>query len=278
MTGPPRARALRDLFDGPDLAAIWQPRTYGSGLLRQSDGTLRCILPAGGAESYHDAQISDAVQPRGDRLRWRPPLRLTVRAWASAPQAGLTGTAGFGFWNEPFVPVGHLRLRLPRAIWFFFGAPPHNMALARGVAGHGWKAATLDAGRPLGMALLPFAPVGFLLMRIPALYRRLWPVAQRAIGVSEALLPADLDAPHRYSLDWREDGATFHVDGQVVHEAPVAPRGPLGFIAWMDNQHAIVTPQGRIRFGVTPVAREQWLALDEVAIEPLASAAADSPG
>jgi hypothetical protein len=41
----------------------------------------------------------------------------------------------------------------------------------------------------------------------------------------------------------------------------------------MDNQYAIVTPQGRIRFGVQPVIREQWLALDEVAIEPL-----DKPG
>lgn len=260
--------ALRDTFDGEMLAVAWQPRTYGTGVLRQADGALRCIIPPG-PDRYSDAQITDYAQPRGDQLRWQPPLRLRVRAWASAPQAELTGTAGFGFWNEPFVPVGNVRLRLPRAIWFFFGAPPHNMALAKDVPGRGWKAATLDARRPLALALLPFAPVGFLLMRVPALYQRLWPMAQRAIGVTEALVPADLDAPHTYELDWRAQSVIFRVDGQTFCEARTAPRGPLGFIAWMDNQYAIVTPQGRIKFGVQPVIREQWLALDEIAIEPL---------
>lgn len=145
------------------------------------------------------------------------------------------------------------------------------MALARDVPGHGWKVATLDAGRPLALALLPLAPFGFLLMRVPALYRRLWPVAQRAIGVSEALLPVDLSEPHTYSLDWLPDGVTFRVDRQIVHEATASPRGPLGLIAWMDNQYAIITPQGRIGFGVTPIPREQWLALDEIAIESLSA-------
>lgn len=267
----PRA-ALRDSFDGEILSAAWQPRTYGAGLLDQQDGALRCVVPPV-ADGYSDAQITDYTRPRGDLFRWRPPLRLSVQAWASAPGAELAGTAGFGFWNEPFVPVGHARIRLPRAVWFFFGAPPHNMALAKDVPGFGWKAATLDAGRPLAVAMLPLAPVGFLLMRVPALYRRLWPVAQRAIGVSEAVLPVDLDAPHVYELEWQARGVTFRVDGQTVHRASTSPRGPLGFIAWMDNQYAIVTPQGRIRFGVQPVIREQWLALDEVAIEPL-----DKPG
>lgn len=262
---------LRDTFDGDGLSSVWQRRTYGSALLRQADGALRCVLPPGAASQYADAQITDYERPQGDAFRWRPPLRLSVRAWASAPQSELIGTAGFGFWNEPFLPVGRLRLRLPRAVWFFFGAPPHNMALARDVPGHGWKAATLDAGRPLALALLPLAPLGFLLMRVPALYRRLWPVAQRAIGVSEALLPVDLSEPHTYSLDWLPDGVTFRVDRQIVHEATASPRGPLGLIAWMDNQYAIITPQGRIGFGVTPIPREQWLALDEIAIESLSA-------
>lgn len=261
--------ALREQFAGDDLPGNWQPRTYGSARIQQADSALRCILPPGVASQYADAQITDYERPQGGAFRWRPPLRLRVRAWASGPQSELIGTAGFGFWNEPFIPVGHLRLRLPRAVWFFFGAPPHNMALALDVPGWGWKAATLDAGRPLAMALLPFAPPGFLLMRIPAVYRRLWPVAQRALGVSEAQLPADLSEPHTYSLDWRADGVVFRVDGQIVHQATTAPRGPLGFIAWMDNQHAIITPQGRIGFGVTPAPREQWLALDEITIEPL---------
>jgi len=267
MSAPQAAPTLHDTFDGPDLAAIWHPRTYGSGIVQQAGGVLRCILPPGGARRYSDAQITDYARPRGERFTWRPPLRLRVRAWASAPQAELIGTAGFGFWNEPFAPLGRGLPRLPRAIWFFFGAPPHNIALEFGVPGWGWKAATLDATRPQGMALLPLAPLGALLMRVPALYRRLWPTAQRALGISGAVLPVDLGEPHTYELDWEAGGARFCVDGETVHEAPAAPRGPLGFIAWMDNQYAIVTPQGRVRFGVTPNTREQWLALDEVVIE-----------
>ena len=88
---------------------------------------------------YVNAQISDYPP-----FRWRPPLRLTVTAQASS--AALRGTAGFGFWNHPFSPVGW-SLRLPQAIWFFFGSPPNNMALAQGVPGYGWKAATISANR-----------------------------------------------------------------------------------------------------------------------------------
>jgi len=63
-------------------------------------------------------------------------------------------------------------------------------------------------------------------MRIPALYDRLWPVGQRAIGVSEyALDKAMLYDPHDYAIDWREDGVTFSVDGMTVHQSPHSPRG-----------------------------------------------------
>ena len=57
------------------------------------------------------------------------------------------------------------------------------------------------------------------------------------------------------------------MDGMVIHEAPTAPGGPLGFVAWIDNQYAIVTPQGHFGFGVVPLAHPQTLRLDEVKIE-----------
>jgi hypothetical protein len=67
-------------------------------------------------------------------------------------------------------------------------------------------------------------------------------------------------------LDWRPDGATFFVDDAMVHEAPVAPGGPLGFVAWIDNQYAVVTPQGNLRFGLLPLAQMQTLMLDAISI------------
>lgn len=260
---------IDDDFAASTLDTYWQFWEVGTGDVQHSDSSVRFALPSATAQQYSNAQITDYHGRARRDYPWRPPLRMTVRAWASHSQDTLKGTAGFGFWNEPFVPVGKQLPRPPRAVWFFFGSPPNNMALAKGVPGHGWKAATLDTTRLLFWLLVPFAPVGFLLMRIPAVYRALWPVGQRAIGASEAVLPVDLCEPHTYTLEWLPNAVIFSVDDQVIHRAPYAPRGPLGFIAWMDNQYAVVTPQGRFRFGMLATGAPQWLALDQVIIESL---------
>lgn len=256
-------------FAAPNLHMRWKPWTVGTGVVQVTDGTLRLTLLPTTDQQYSDSQITDYQGlPRHD-FPWQPPLRLTVRAWASHSTALLRGTAGFGFWNEPFVPVGQRWPRLPRAVWFFFGSPPNNMALARDVPGSGWKAATLDATRLPFLLLAPLAPLGFLLMRSRVLYRTLWPVGQWALGVAETQLPVDLIEPHTYTLEWRTDGVTFGVDGADVFHTPYAPRGPLGFITWIDNQYAVVTPQGRFGFGLIATQEPQWLALDQLIIEPL---------
>lgn len=117
------------------------------------------------------------------------------------------------------------------------------MTFALNVPGHGWKAATADFNS-LGFKLLaPMAPLGFLLMRLPRLYQSLWPYAQRLIHAAEASLAVNLTDPHEYSLDWLPKRVIWRIDGQQVFQSPYAPRPPLGFIAWIDNQYAIITPQ-----------------------------------
>jgi len=244
------------------LAPPWRITEIGSGSVTQQPDTLQ--MKVSPSQVYSDAQVSDY---ESNNFRWRPPLRMTVRARASG--ANLVGTAGFGFWNQPFMP-GQRKFRLPQAIWFFFSSPPSNMQLARGVPGPGWKAATIDASRWSFLALAPTAPLGVLLMRFPTLYNVFWPIGQRAIGVSERLLKSALLLEmHTYTLEWRKNGATFSIDGAVIHESPYAPHGPLGFVAWIDNQYAIATPQGRFGFGIVLIEREQALMLEEVAIETL---------
>ncbi|MBZ0298829.1 MAG: hypothetical protein K8J31_03765 [Anaerolineae bacterium] len=256
---------IADRFDD-GLHPDWRVTRIGQAEVQAQPGALRLSNFPTPAGRYSDAQISDY---RASDFRWRPPLRLTVRAQVSTSLDTLRGTAGFGFWNQPFMP-GEFRLRLPQAIWFFFSAPPANIQLAQDVPGPGWKAATLNARRWQFLALLPAAPLGFLLMRAPLLYRRLWPIGQRALGVSEHLLdPTLLGEVHTYMLDWHPDGAAFHVDDRLMHAAPAAPGGPLGFIAWIDNQYAIVTPQGHFGAGVVPLDQPQTLRLESVTIETL---------
>ncbi len=257
------AATLSDDF-ASGLGPYWRTTEIGGGQVNPQSGQLWLTNPPTPASDYSDAQISDYTD---HDFAWRPPLRLTVRAYATPGPDLLRGTAGFGFWNQPFMP-GQIGWRLPQAVWFFFSSPPSDIQLAQDVPGPGWKAAAINARRWQFLALAPAAPIGVLLMRIPALYRRLWPIGQQAIGVSEHLLAGELlCAPHTYTLDWRPDGVTFRVEDEVVHEAPCAPRGPLGFVAWIDNQYAVVTPQGRFGFGLLPVEGAQSLVLEHISIE-----------
>jgi hypothetical protein len=140
------------------------------------------------------------------------------------------------------------------------------MALAKGVAGYGWKAATLDASRPGFLALAPTAPIGIFLMRVPALYRTLYPIAQQALGVAEAIISSPITEWHTYTLNWLGSEVRFTVDDQLVLTAPFSPRAPLGFILWVDNQFAIVTPQGRLGGGVIGLEASQWLEVNACAV------------
>jgi hypothetical protein len=259
--------SIRDDFSSSTLQSYWKPWAVGGGSVECMPDSLCLKLLNATADKYADAQITDyAGAPRRD-FPWRPPLRMTVRAHARADSVSLVGTAGFGFWNDPFVPVRRELPRLPRAAWFFFGGPRSDMNLALGQPGNGWKAATFDAMRPLFFCLLPLAPLGFLAMRIPALYRCLWPVGQRALGVAEMGLPGELlDTPQDYTIEWLDDRVVFFVDNRMVLESRQSPRGPLGFIAWIDNQYAVITPQGRFGWGLV-ACREQRLILNYVSID-----------
>jgi hypothetical protein len=221
--------------------------------------------PAG---TYTDAQIDDYQGLKRRAFRWRPPLTLTVRARFSHPVGELVGTAGFGFWNDPFLMTGARMPALPRAIWFFHASPPSDMRLALDVPGHGWKAATIDAIRLPFFLLAPTAPLAVPLMNVRPLYRALWPVAQRAVGVREALIDAPLTGWHTYRLEWGERRARFTVDDHTVLACDTAPRGPLGFVMWIDNQAMIATPWGRFGWRALDVPRRQWMEVERLEIAP----------
>ncbi len=249
------------------LNPLLTPLEEGSARIERTNG-IRFVVDHVGAAKYHNAQIYDYANLKRSQYPDRPPLRMIVEACFSHNADQMKGTAGFGFWNEPIKP-GVRGFQFPRDIWFFFGGQPTDLALANGVPGYGWKAAVLDTSRWASRLAIPTLPVGVLLMRIRALYRRLWPLYQRAIGAAEALLSFDMRDMHTYRLDWLRHKASFYVDDRLILETSRSPRGPLGFVAWMDNSYAIVTPQGQFKLGYTTVPGCQWLELHDLVLEPL---------
>lgn len=262
-----RPLLLREDFGGA-LSDHWQQTTVGQSRIEGKNGNLRLVNERSEGPGYCNAQIDD-YQGRARRdFLWRPPLTLTVRARFSHEaatddgDAGLMGTAGFGFWNDPFLMTGRRMPTLPRALWFFYASPPSDTKLDIRTPGRGWKAATLDALRWSSLPLALTAPLTLLLMNHRATYRKLWPRIQRLIHAYEASLSVRMTEWHTYTIIWREDQADFLVDGERVLAAPAPPRGPLGLVLWKDNQYMIAMPWGHFGHGTRPIPQEQWLELD----------------
>lgn len=278
--------SLDDDFDG-ELSRRWYPLRQGRGMVRVGGSTLKLELPEVERGRYSNAQIDDYGRPITARFLWRPPLRMEVRVRSSLPadppslpaaslsdgpasevrQEYLVGTAGFGFWNR-LLSLGAGRPGLPEAVWFFAASPPSNMALVPGIPGWGWKAQVVHAQRwdALRTGVPTLATVGWtrLTGRGETTAARL---LHRLTGAAEAHLTTPLNEWHEYQLDWQRTNARFYVDGAEVLSVPDPPRGPLGFVAWIDNQYAIITPRGSVG-SATLASGPEWLYIDWLRITP----------
>ncbi len=265
-----------DDFTEP-LDQHWTQTCIGGGTLDLSNSTLRMSFESARQGQYSDAQIDDYGNLPRASFPWRPPLRMQVIARSSLPAATqshtgesaaiLRGTAGFGFWNYPFSVQGDI-LMLPEAVWFFYASPPSNMALVPGLPGWGWKAQVVHSMHSGALAAtVPLAAtIAFGLLTGNTQPAARW--MQKVSGACEALLPVEMTDWHSYALEWRRNEALFWVDDKLVLRAPQSPTRPLGFVAWLDNQYALATPRGVLRFG-TISSGPQWLEMDIVKIEPL---------
>lgn len=238
----------------------------GSGALQPTGRTLRFVNYATSKKYYTNAQIDDYQGLPRRHLLWQPPLQLVVRARFSHPEGVLSGTAGFGFWNDPFMMTGWRWPTLPQAVWFFYASPPSNMKLDAETSGCGWKAATIDAWHWPFFALAPLAPIVIPLMRVPSLYRRCWPLGQKAIRVSEQHISTPMTAWQTYELTWQRDSVQFTVNSKVILHCTTVPGGPLGLVIWFDNQYMIVTPWGKFGYGLLAETETQWMEIDYLTV------------
>lgn len=266
---------ITDDFSGT-IDQHWTQVLAGGAYAEINRSVLRLGYDKATPDNYTDAQIDDYTMRSRKEYLWKPPLRMTVRARFSHNTAPinatastkniLRGTAGFGFWNKPFTMQGHWFTK-PQAVWFFYAAPPSNMALVPGIPGWGWKAQvinTTNAGVLANAAPAAIAAgYGRLTGNHPAGH-----AVRRFAGAHEQLITHTMKDWHTYTLEWRENDATFWIDDTLLYKVNTAPTQPLGFVAWLDNEYAVATPSGELRFGKT-AASKQWMDMDSITIEHL---------
>lgn len=250
----------------------WRRHAVGTGSLEPGATSLRLALTDTSTQAYSNAQLDDYQGVSRRRFPWRPPLKLTVRARFSHPAGQIQGTAGFGFWNDPFLMTEKRIPALPRAIWFFYASQPSNIKLDQDTPGHGWKAATIDALRPAALWWALAAPLLVPLMNLPPVYRALWPPIQRALKISETSLNVDMTRWHTYMLEWGTKRSRFSVAADsTLPTTPIwvnpSPGGPLGFVMWLDNQYLVATPWGQLHWGLLGTRGRQWMEVDWLAID-----------
>ena len=222
------------------------------------------------AQGYADAQIDDyGLAPGRKGYRWLPGTALSLWARFSHDAEALQGTAGFGFWNAPFGDPTVRMPALPQAAWFFFASRPSDLPFPHEGPGRGWFAATIDAGHRDALVVMPLAPLFLLLNQSARLRARLWPRIGRRLQTSFGPLDLPMTEWRHYELQWKPWGCTFLVDGKMALQTACSPRGPLGFVCWVDNQYMVATTRGCFRWGVLSTAAAQWMELADLRLARL---------
>ncbi|TMC58115.1 MAG: hypothetical protein E6J26_05460 [Chloroflexi bacterium] len=241
----------------------WNRFAVGRAWVQEAPGVVRFAMGPAPEGGLSDAELNDFRLFSRGKWPWHPPLRLTVRARASHDAEHLVGTAGFGFWNAPFALNGDA-VDSPKAVWFFHASPPSYMSMSPAGPGCGWRAQVLNAPSVPAWSIA----LGNLVWAIAPLRPLLYRAAQTQVGGGECLVTAALSEWHVYRLEWLAARVDFWVDDQKILSTPMAPRGPLGFVAWIDNS-MLRLREGEFAFANLAVAEREWLELSEVRIESL---------
>lgn len=216
-------------------------------------------LPKLGTERYCLAQVDNYMHlPRG-KFPHQQPLKLQLEARVSS--GDLSGTWGFGLWNDPFSlgfgAGGMMRFLpvLPNAAWFFYGSKENFLSLRDNQPRAGFHAKTFRS--PLLPSILSLSAVPFVpLMLWPAAARQLRKLSRVMVKEDFNLLAINVEEWHAYSLVWKEGLVLFEVDGLEVFRTGVSPRGRLGLVIWIDNQFFRFDPGGKLGFGFLKTASQ----------------------
>jgi len=221
-------------------------------------------IPAGTSKSYRLAQLDDYTGFGRDSFPWSPPVKLKLRARASA--TAIPGTWGFGLWNDPFgmtlVKGSEVRLpTLPNCAWFFFASQPNYLSFRDDLPGWGQLVAVFQSPKKLPPGLIACLPLMPLILLRPV-SRWLRGVVRRHVNQDSFGLDLDPTDWHAFEIDWHPEGVVFQMDGQSLKEMSVSPNGPLGLVVWVDNQFARWTPDGRLGYGILQNKEASWIEME----------------
>ena len=233
------------------------------------ENTWRLEIPSGPPNRYRLAQLDDYRSLPRSGFPWSPPLRLSLYARSSSKF--ISGTWGFGLWNDPF-SMGMLSrasgMRLPvfpNAAWFFFASPSSHLALRDDIPAQGWLASTYRSPHwsrvltPLWAAVLP-------VLLLPPGVRLIRHMISRTLKQDAIALSFDPTEWRSYELIWMAEYVEFWVNGDLALRTSVVPVGPLGCVIWVDNQYAAVHPSGRLHYGFLSNPEPAWIEFSQLSI------------
>ncbi len=239
---------------------VFAREVNGGSVVSRGDQGWRLEIPEMHVGRYMLAQIDDYMHLSRRKFPHQPPIGLELEARLSGEV--LSGTWGFGFWNDPFSfginPGGISRVVpvLPNAAWFFYGSDQNYLSLTENQPATGFHAKVFRS---------PRLPSIFSLLALPVLPFFLWSAASKMIRkIARKFVKEDgqslsfsVRSWHTYSLVWESDGVKFEIDHQEVFSTSVCPNGKLGLVIWIDNQFMQFGPDGKLRFGYSPTDTKQ---------------------
>jgi hypothetical protein len=240
--------------------------TPGASVTRSKTG-WRLEIPAGNSSSYRLAQLDDYAALHRHDFLWINPASLSLRARVSNKL--IPGTWGFGLWNDPFsffTGLGGMTRPfpvLPNAAWFFFASPENFLSFREDKPPNGFLAATF---RSPHLPALLLSPAIFLLPMLFFHPATKWVRSKlrRLILEDSVAIEIDVTEWHDYHLRWKGDKVSFEVDGLPIFETSQPPKGPLGFVIWIDNQYAAFTPAGKISAGTLENPVPAWIEIENL--------------
>lgn len=234
----------------------------------------RLEIPSGKAGVYRIAQQDDYSRlPRNSFLH-QPPVSLTLQARVSADH--LTGTWGFGFWNDPFalgigVKGSGIRLpALPQAAWFFYGSPCNDLSFNSASSANGLMASVFSSVN-IPSFLLPLALPGLIFLPVKPAARLIRRAASHLIHDTIKQMDFGVTDWHSYQVDWLPGSVQFQIDGTTIFCSPFSPRPPLGLVIWIDNQYAAFSANGSVHFGTEANIEPAWLEIKDMGINKIDS-------